>query len=162
MKNKDKLQWVEISVPLNSVQVYKNNPRTITEKQFEKLKKSLVECGYNQRLLITCDNMLISGHQRLRAMKDLGWEECNVLQASRELSEDEFDRVLLGSNHNNGSFDMDMLCNYDLDFLHDLGIDAVSNIPPIEKNVEAMEKSTGGFVRCPECDFEFKIEGNEV
>ena len=49
----------------------------LNEAEFERLKQSLGE-GLNVPIEITQDNVVIDGHQRLRAARELGWEDIQV------------------------------------------------------------------------------------
>lgn len=68
------------------------NPRKISKKQLEKLKKSLADAPEMLRLreLICVEHpdgpVVIAGNQRLEAAKDLGWETlpCKVLPADTD------------------------------------------------------------------------------
>jgi ParB-like chromosome segregation protein Spo0J len=61
----------------------KSHPRqdelfsNLNEAEFEKLKQS-VDGGLNVPIEITTDNVVIDGHQRLRAARELGWETIDV------------------------------------------------------------------------------------
>lgn len=55
------------------------NPRTITDKEMEKLKRSIKEFGYCDPLIVNdVDNNIIGGNQRFEAMKQLGFKEAEV------------------------------------------------------------------------------------
>lgn len=55
------------------------NPRTITDKEMEKLKNSIIEFGYCDPLIVNdVDNNIIGGNQRFEAMKQLGIKEAEV------------------------------------------------------------------------------------
>lgn len=155
-----KINWMEKRVRLSSLRPYEKNPRFITDAQFERLKASLAAPeGQFKPLLATVDGLLIGGHQRIRAMRDLGWEECRIWQADRELEKKEYDRIMLSDNHNNGQFDLEMLANeYELDFLQGIGLHEVMNVAP----EDAAEEGGKKMVRCPDCSHEFPVKGNGV
>jgi hypothetical protein len=48
------------------------NPRRISQEAFNRLKKSLSENGYHQRIIVTKDLRVIGGHQRIKALKEIG------------------------------------------------------------------------------------------
>lgn len=53
------------------------NPRKITEEGFENLKASLKELGVIKPVLVNAENnVLIAGHQRTKAMLEIGITEC--------------------------------------------------------------------------------------
>ena len=68
------LQWVEKNLSLAKLKSYERNPCQITDEQYEKLKEPLRGLGYNSQILVTHDNRVIGGHQRLWAIKDIAQE----------------------------------------------------------------------------------------
>jgi len=56
------------------------NPRDITPEDMEKLKRSLKEFGYVDPLIINkVNNHIVGGNQRYVALKELGYEEIDVI-----------------------------------------------------------------------------------
>lgn len=148
-------QWVEKIVRLIDLRPFESNPRSITEAQFAKLKQSILESGYHSRIKCTHDLRVIGGHQRIRALMELGVEEVPVHVPPRPLSDEEFLRVMIIDNHSNGVWDMDALANsFDLEMLHDVGLHEVNKIR--EPSWEPGKK----MVKCPECQHAFPIKGN--
>lgn len=155
------IQWTEKTLRLAELRPFEQNPRTISEVQYEKLKQSLTEDGYHSRIKVTHDYRVVGGHQRLRALTELGLAELPVLVPSRPLSDAEFKRILIRDNHNNGVFDMDMLGNmFDLEELRDFGIHEVMQIPPMDANEEEV-KPGKALVKCPGCGNIFPAKGNK-
>jgi len=154
------VEWHEILVPLTQLRPFEQNPRQINENQFKKLIQSLIEDGYHSRIKVTNDYRVIGGHQRLRAMQELGWTELKVLVPDRDLSDEQFTRILLRDNHNNGQWDMDMLANlFDLEWLRsDIGLHDIMGIPPAEDE----QPKPSGQVCCPACQATFPIKGNKI
>lgn len=70
---------------LDDIQPALYNPRTMTDLEFNGLVESLKKFGQQENLIVNKDMTLISGHQRLEAMKFLGWTEamCNVVSLSK-------------------------------------------------------------------------------
>ena len=159
------IQWVEDKLHLKDLRPYERNPRTITECQFEKLLTSLKEDGYHARIKVTHDKLVIGGHQRIKALKHLYSPDTlvPVLVPSRELTEEEYKRIMLRDNHNYGLFDMDILGNdFDLDYLKkDIGLHELAALPPIPDESE-QEELPKNIVRCPSCTQEFPVKGNKV
>ena len=54
------------------------NPRTISKKQFKDLKNSITEFGIVAPIVVNInkdrENVIVGGHQRVRALQDLGHE----------------------------------------------------------------------------------------
>lgn len=62
------------------------NPRTITKEEFEGLFNSIKLFGQVENLIVNKDMTLISGHQRLEAMRRLGYEEvdCYIVDLPKD------------------------------------------------------------------------------
>ena len=68
---------------INDLKYASYNPRKKLEpedKEYQKIKKSIEEFGYVEPIIINKDNTIIGGHQRLTILKDLGYEEVEVIQ----------------------------------------------------------------------------------
>ena len=103
------------------------NPRTISKKQFKDLKKSITEFGIVAPIVVNThkgrENVIVGGHQRVRALQDLGHE--SVLCALVDLPLQEEMKLNLRLNKNGGKFDDDMLINYfDEEVLFEVGFTA--------------------------------------
>lgn len=164
MSQNDTIEWTAEIVSVKKLEAFERNPRKITEAQYRKLRESLEQDGYHSRIKVTKDFRVIGGHQRLRVMKDMGIKEISVLVPNRQLSDEEFKRILLRDNHNNGTYDMDMLsCDFDLEYLREVGLHEVNNIAPefdgndIEENLRGERAAL-----CPHCGETFPVKGNTV
>lgn len=62
------------------------NPRQITEGDLENLRKSIVEFGLVEPIVVNKDNTIIGGHQRVKALISLGYDEapCIVVDLPKE------------------------------------------------------------------------------
>lgn len=117
-----KITWAEKTVHIKDLKPYERNPRRISKEAFTKLKESLEQDGYHGRMLCTPELKVIGGHQRLKVLKELGYKEVNVLVPDRELTEDEYRRILIRDNLQAGEWDMDELANsFTIDELKDWG-----------------------------------------
>lgn len=98
---------------ISAVKSYKNNNKTHRQDQIEEVKKSILLFGFNQPILLNKDNVIIVGHARFEAVKQLGWDE--MVEASRvpkgikkipyayieELSQEDIDRYRISDNFTN-------------------------------------------------------------
>ena len=144
------INWNERTVKVDDLSPFERNPRKISESQYKKLVSSLKENGYHQRILATQDLRVIGGHQRKRALKELGINEIAVLTPDRELSDEEFKRLLIQDNIPFGEFDFAMLASdFDAKDLADWGMpeDWLKKIPQksetghsTQKPVECMKR----------------------
>jgi hypothetical protein len=162
-KNIPKIQWTEKTVHLHELRPLERNPRKITEDQFLKLQASLVRYGQFKPLLVTHDLKLVGGHQRLKAMRAVGWDTCRVSVPDVPISDDEYRDLILRDNVNNGVWDMDILSSdWDLEELRTAGVHEVMNVPPFDLGGDEEEKPKGVVCRCPKCGEVFPAKGNKV
>jgi len=125
LKEKEvKLQWETKKIPISTIKEFEHNPRQLSKKQYQDLKKSLQKFDYVEVAAIDYDNTLIAGHQRLRVLRDLKGDdiEIDVRVPNRKLTEKEFKEYLVRSNKNTGDWDYDILANtYEIEELIDYG-----------------------------------------
>lgn len=105
------ITWKYEKRSLDELQENKNNPRRLSKKRVEELKKSLTKFGLCQPIVIQPDGSIIGGHQRLKLLRAFGFEEIDVAIPSRTLSDGEFLELTIGLNKISGDFDYDMLAN---------------------------------------------------
>lgn len=67
-------------VPVNDVKTYGNNAKIHTADQIEQIKNSITQFGFNDPIAIWKDNVIIEGHGRLIAAKELGLEEVPIIR----------------------------------------------------------------------------------
>ena len=63
---------------LDTLIQHPDNHRIYEPTDLEDLEKSLNDFGQMEPIAITPTNRIISGHRRYMAMRNLGWEECEV------------------------------------------------------------------------------------
>lgn len=140
-------QWIERKVAVSALTPYERNPRRISQAAFDKLKASLQEMGYHQRILAQPDLRVIGGHQRIKALNELGIHEITVLVPDRVLSDEEFRRLLVQDNLPFGEFDFEMLrADFGFNELENWGMSAdwLSAIKPKDKaNIGALTERFG-------------------
>jgi DNA modification methylase len=102
------------------------NPRTWSKEATKQLKESIQRFGLVDPILVNKapgrDNIVIGGHFRLKVTKDLGYETVpvvfvNIPDVGKEKE------LNLRMNRNQGDWDYDMLRNFDMDLLCDIGFD---------------------------------------
>ena len=64
------------------------NPRKALkpgDKEYEKIKRSIQEFGYCEPIIVNSDMTIIGGHQRVKVLKDLGYDEidCIVIEIDK-------------------------------------------------------------------------------
>lgn len=104
---------------ISSLHNWKDNPRKIDKKDFERLKKQIQKLGQYKPLLVTKDGEVIGGNMRLKAYQELGITDIWVSEVNPK-DENEKLEYALSDNDRAGYYDDDMLANlipnYDIDW----------------------------------------------
>lgn len=66
---------------IDELKEYQNNPREI-EKAVPLVAESMRELGYITPIVVDEDNVILAGHTRLAALRELGEKRCDVIVAS--------------------------------------------------------------------------------
>ncbi len=110
-------------INIDEIIPYENNAKLHPKEQIEQIKKSILEFGNNDPIAIDKDNIIIEGHGRLLALKELGYKEVEVIRLGHLTEEQRKAYTLI---HNkltmNTEFDLDILMSEleDIDFI-DMG-----------------------------------------
>ena len=98
------------TINIADVVEYENNAKLHPQEQIEKIKKSILEFGNNDPIAIDENNVLIEGHGRLKALKQLGYDEVEAIRLSH-LSEEQKKAYILVHNKLNidTGFDAELL-----------------------------------------------------
>lgn len=106
----DKLQIETINI--EAIIPYKNNAKKHPQKQIDKIKESIRQFGYNDPIAVDEKNMIIEGHGRYEALKQLGYESVECIRLN-DLSEEQKKAYILVHNKLNMStgFDDELLFN---------------------------------------------------
>jgi len=120
-----KLIWHTETRRVDDLIPYEKNPRTLSDKQRRDLEASITKFNLVEIPAINTDNIVIAGHARLKIMQTLGrgQEEIEVRVPNRLLTKSEFKEYLLRSNKNTGSWDYELLKDFDTSFLLEIGFD---------------------------------------
>lgn len=112
-------------LPLESLKLHPDNPRTIKDDQFKKLCKSIKDnADYFETRPILCnkDMVIFAGNMRWRAAKEVGMKEVPV--AVMDIPEERQREIMIRDNHENGIWDFDQLSKmFDFNELVDWGFD---------------------------------------
>ena len=115
------------TLPIEELKEADYNPRQISAHDFDALKDSIRKFGFAEPILVnghpSRKNIVIGGHQRLRAAQELGIGQipCFVVNLNEDLEMELNVRL----NRNHGEFDFDILANYfDAGDLLDFGFTA--------------------------------------
>ena len=162
-------------IKITELKPAKYNPRKDLKPEdieYQKIKRSITEFGYVAPIIINNDMTVISGHQRLKVLKELGYTEidCNIV----DLDKNKEKALNIALNKISGEWDNDKLeellselrdSNYDLDIT---GFDEneiekifkeAEEVINDNKEVELTEFGDDKFkCQCPKCGFMFDIK----
>nr|DAY50916.1 MAG TPA: adenine specific DNA methyltransferase [Caudoviricetes sp.] len=117
-----------IKLDINKIKPYKNNAKIHTKEQIEQIKKSILEFGMNDPIAIWGkENIIIEGHGRVEALKQLGYTEIECIRLDH-LTDEERKAYTLAHNKltMNTDFDFNILdeelANINID-MSDFGFD---------------------------------------
>lgn len=97
------------------------NPRTITQEAFERLKNKIIKNGFHDVLTLDTNDVILSGNRRKEALLQLGVEEVFCIIPERVLTEEERQSVALESNITEGEWDWGQMGNFSQELLRELG-----------------------------------------
>lgn len=125
--NNTPLSWSTITKKVNDLIPQEINPRKISDKQMEDLKKSLQRFNLAEIPAVDLDGKILAGHQRIKALQLLnrGEDLIDVRIPNRKLADEESKEYLLASNKLGGDWDFDLLKGFNVDLLLDVGFDKI-------------------------------------
>lgn len=156
-----------INIDINEITPYEGNAKIHTREQVEQIMKSIEEFGMNDPIAVYGeDNLIIEGHGRLEALKELGYTEVPCIRLDHLTEEQRKAYTLI---HNkltmNTGFDLELLTeeleniiNIDMS---NFGFEALENIDIDdffeEKMEEPEEEKEKEKVQCPHCGEWFEV-----
>ena len=100
-------------IDINKIKPYEKNAKIHTPEQIEQIKKSIQEFGMNDPIAVWGkDNLIVEGHGRLEALKQLGYTEVECIRLDH-LTDEERRAYTLAHNK------LTMNTDFDLDLLND-------------------------------------------
>ena len=166
-------------VKIKEIKLYENNAKIHPEWQVEQIKNSIIEFGFNDPIAIDENNVIIEGHGRLMALKELGYKEVECIRLEH-LTEEQ--KVAYAIAHNkltmNTDFDTEKLrmelsnleeSNFDLSVLgfENIELEEIMEVD-FEEVLEIEEEETENErtrhkMICPHCNhIALKSEFKEV
>tara|TARA_R110002049_G_scaffold93597_5_gene231261 strand:- start:3312 stop:3803 length:492 start_codon:yes stop_codon:yes gene_type:complete len=138
-------------IKIDSLKPSLYNPRQITGKQYEDLKKSIDKFGMCKPIVININPErlynVIGGHQRLQILREMGAQK--IPTVSVNLSEEDEKELNVRLNKNGGQWDIDLLSNFDVVDLKEWGFKDIElgfNIDKIDEDkditITVKEKDT--------------------
>ena len=154
-------------IPIEQLKPYEKNAKIHTQEQIEQIKKSIQEFGMNDPIGIWGeDNLIVEGHGRLQACKELGMKEVPIIRLD-DLTDEQRRAYTLVHNQTtmNTGFNMNILAdeldNIDIDmselgFLDSEEVDLDDFFTDAPQEEKEEKKQT---VKCPYCGKEFELGG---
>lgn len=104
-------------VKIKEIKLYENNAKIHPDWQVEQIKNSIIEFGFNDPIAIDENNVIIEGHGRYLALKELDYTEVEIIRLDH-LTESKKNAYILAHNKLtlNTAFDTDIL-KYELNKL---------------------------------------------
>lgn len=160
------MKWTTQKRKLKDLMIYEKNPRILTPKQKDEIRKSLTKFDLVEIPAINSDNTIIAGHQRIMILKELHGEdyEIEVRVPDKLLNEKEFKEYLLRSNRNKAEWDWAMLdTDFTTDILLESGFETFEvdidklNIDNCFKDMDQIKKKAKVDM-CPVCKKGLSVE----
>lgn len=127
-------------VDINSIQPYKNNAKQHPQEQIEQIKESIEKFGMDDPIGVW-NNIIVEGHGRLLACKELGYTEVPIIRLDH-LTDEERKAYTLAHNKltMNSDFDIDILNEELLQFetinMEDFGFEISTNLDDVDDLIE--------------------------
>ena len=137
-------------ISIDAIKPYENNAKLHPPEQIEQIKRSILEFGNNDPIAIDENGVIIEGHGRYEALKQLGFDEIEIIRLSH-LNEQQKKAYILAHNKltMNTGFDFDVL-NLELDNIidfdmTDFGFELAEEAPNLCDNFidDLLEKELG-------------------
>ena len=166
-------------VKIEEIKLYENNAKIHPEWQVEQIKNSIIEFGFNDPIAIDENNVIIEGHGRYLALKQLDYEEVEILRIS-DLTEEQKKAYAIAHNKltMNTDFDTEKLrielskleeSNFDLSVLgfENIELEEIMEVDAEEvleiEEEETENERTRHKLICPNCGhIALKSEFKEV
>ena len=156
------------TISIEKIKPYENNAKLHPPEQIEQIKKSIIEFGNNDPIAIDENNVIIEGHGRYFALKELQFKEVEVIRLLH-LNEEQKKAYILAHNKltMNTGFDFNML-SLELDSIIDINMQDFGFDIEFEKENQRIsenkeldidEFSDEKFdLECPRCGFRWNDE----
>ena len=156
------------TVDIESLKPYEKNAKQHPKEQIEQIKKSIEMYGNNDPIAVWGDeNIIIEGHGRLIAMKELGFTKAEIIRLDHLTDKERREYTLV---HNqltmNTDWDFEKLReeldnldfgDFDFGFSDDTEDEGTIFKQQQEIDVESGGGGTDSEVECPNCGFRFEV-----
>lgn len=154
------------TLPIEQIKPYENNPR-LNDDAVEAVRKSMEQCGYIAPIVVDEYHVVLAGHTRLKALKQMGAKHADVLvvQGLSDVRKQKY-RLLDNKTNELALWDFDKLAeelegldfeNLELDWMNDLeDIAMPAYKEPTNEELDLEEFDDDEFdCECPRCGFRF-------
>lgn len=156
-----------IKIKIEDLKPYEKNAKIHTREQIEQIKNSIKQFGMNDPVAVWGENnLIIEGHGRLQALKELNYDEVECIRLDH-LTDEERKAYTLAHNKltMNTDFDFDLL-NFELEDIEnidmaDFGFIKMEDINLddfFEEKEEKEKKDEPKQIQCPHCKMWFTEE----
>jgi ParB family chromosome partitioning protein len=137
------MKWNLKKLQVNELKEWEKNPRLITDKGINDLKKSIDKFGVAEPIVINADNTICGGHGRLKVLKELGIKEVDCYIPEKKLTDKQFEELNIRLNKNiAGDWDFETLSDeFETEDLLEWGFD---DIDLYEEPIEPPQKDKSG------------------
>lgn len=164
-----------IRLKLSELKPYEKNAKIHTQEQIEQIKSSIEQFGMNDPIAIWGkENLIVEGHGRLEALKQLGIDEVDCIRLDH-LTDEERRAYTLAHNKLTMNTDFDYgILDEELDGILNINMEDFGFITQAidwesvdDLSDETYDKPTHNMLECPKChhidrDIHFKkVEGVE-
>lgn len=115
------------------------NPRKITKKKKDELRRSIEVFGDFGSFIIDENDNVIAGNQRLSVIKDMDPDTIILCKRLIGYSETELRAINIKDNTHSGDWDVDMLADWTADLTIDLGLKEAAKKEQEERSIPEME-----------------------
>lgn len=150
------INWTIQKRRIKDLKPHPKNPRKLSKHDGDKLKQSITEFGLIDKPIITTDDLIIGGHQRVAILKKIGVTDVECHVPDRVLTQKEIDKLCIMMNRVHGEFDFDILANeFEISDLLEAGFtEQELEMPEPVDSVDA-PKDSKKLKTCPSCGHEF-------
>lgn len=155
MQNSLGVTWTLETRKIKDLIPFAHNPRRIGDHEARKLAELLSTFGLIDKPIITRDNIIIGGHQRILALKKMKVKEVECYVPDKDLEDSDIRMLNLGLNRATGEFDWDILANsWEADDMLSGGITPEELFGNVQEDPPKEDKKKKLKI-CPKCGHEF-------
>ena len=155
-------------ISIDKIKPYENNAKLHPPEQIEQIKKSIQDFGNNDPIAVDENSVIIEGHGRYQALKELGFKEIEVIRLTH-LNEQQKKAYILAHNKltmNTGfdfnmlSLELDSIDGFDMsDFGFEIDFEKENQRISENKEIDTTEFDDEKFdLECPRCGFRWNDE----